>query len=548
MHPLLNTPLHSSAVSVLFCTMLTLLYNSSLWTLIFTETHSQSLFFLSFFVFLVSAFNLLLACICFKWIQKPVLISIILVSAVVSYFMHDYGVVFDKNMIQNIVETDSHEALDLINISMLLHLALYGILPALIISRIRISYARPMQQLKRQILMATLSVITLVAAVLPFYKTYSSLFRNHREVRHLLVPSNVLYYGARYLSGAYNESRQPLVHIGLDAKRETIWDAQQKPVITILVVGETARAANFALNGYPRDTNPELQQQNIINFNQVTSCGTSTAVSLPCMFSDWNRSNYNGDHVQSRENVLDVIKRAGIDVVWRDNNSGCKGVCERINKQGTSGPETTITCLESECFDEMLLDNLDSYLAKNNGDTLIVLHQKGSHGPAYDKRYPDEFSIFKPTCKTGDLQRCSRQEIINAYDNSIRYTDYFLSKVINYLKAHEKRYTTAMLYVSDHGESLGEHNVFLHGLPYFLAPDEQKHVPMIIWLSPDYQAQFHISKKCLDDKSSQSFSHDNIYHSLLGLMAVNTDNYAQDMDIISPCQTSDQPLKTIAKR
>ena len=548
MHPLLNTPLHSSAVSVLFCTMLTLLYNSSLWTLIFTETHSQSLFFLSFFVFLVSAFNLLLACICFKWIQKPVLISIILVSAVVSYFMHDYGVVFDKNMIQNIVETDSHEALDLINISMLLHLALYGILPALIISRIRISYARPMQQLKRQILMATLSVITLVAAVLPFYKTYSSLFRNHREVRHLLVPSNVLYYGARYLSGAYNESRQPLVHIGLDAKRETIWDAQQKPVITILVVGETARAANFALNGYPRDTNPELQQQNIINFNQVTSCGTSTAVSLPCMFSDWNRSNYNGDHVQSRENVLDVIKRAGIDVVWRDNNSGCKGVCERINKQGTSGPETTITCLESECFDEMLLDNLDSYLAKNNGDTLIVLHQKGSHGPAYDKRYPDEFSIFKPTCKTGDLQRCSRQEIINAYDNSIRYTDYFLSKVINYLKAHEKRYTTAMLYVSDHGESLGEHNVFLHGLPYFLAPDEQKHVPMIIWLSPDYQAQFHISKKCLDDKSSQSFSHDNIYHSLLGLMAVSTGNYAQDMDIISPCQTSDQPLKTIAKR
>ena len=548
MHPLLNTPLHSSAVSVLFCTMLTLLYNSSLWTLIFTETHSQSLFFLSFFVFLVSAFNLLLACICFKWIQKPVLISIILVSAVVSYFMHDYGVVFDKNMIQNIVETDSQEALDLINISMLLHLALYGILPALIISRIRISYARPMQQLKRQILMATLSVITLVAAVLPFYKTYSSLFRNHREVRHLLVPSNVLYYGARYLSGAYNESRQPLVHIGLDAKRETIWDAQQKPVITILVVGETARAANFALNGYPRDTNPELQQQNIINFNQVTSCGTSTAVSLPCMFSDWNRSNYNGDHVQSRENVLDVIKRAGIDVVWRDNNSGCKGVCERINKQGTSGPETTITCLESECFDEMLLDNLDSYLAKNNGDTLIVLHQKGSHGPAYDKRYPDEFSIFKPACKTGDLQRCSRQEIINAYDNSIRYTDYFLSKVINYLKAHEKRYTTAMLYVSDHGESLGEHNVFLHGLPYFLAPDEQKHVPMIIWLSPDYQAQFHISKKCLDDKSSQSFSHDNIYHSLLGLMAVSTGNYAQDMDIISPCQTSDQPLKTIAKR
>jgi lipid A ethanolaminephosphotransferase len=548
MHPLLKTPLHSSAVSLLFCIILTLLYNSSLWTLIFTETLPQSLFFLSFFVFVVSAFNLLLACICFKWIQKPVLISIILVSAGISYFMQNYGVVFDKNMIQNIVETDSHEALDLINASMLIHLALYGIIPALIISRIRISYARPMQQLKRQALVATLSVITLVAAVLPFYKTYSSLFRNHREVRHLLVPSNALYYGARYLSGAYNESKQPLVSIGLDAKKEPIWDAQQKPGITIVVVGETARAANFALNGYPRDTNPQLQQQDIINFSQVASCGTSTAVSLPCMFSDRNRANYNGDRARSRENVLDVIERAGIDVVWRDNNSGCKGVCDRINKQGTSGPENTITCLESECFDDMLLDNLDQYLAKNNGDTLIVLHQKGSHGPAYDKRYPDEFSVFQPACKTGDLQRCSRQEIINAYDNSIRYTDHFLSKVIDYLKARQQTYTTAMLYVSDHGESLGEGNVFLHGLPYFLAPDEQKHVPMIMWLSEDYQTQFHVSKQCLADKASQSLSHDNLYHSLLGLMAVDTDNYTPNMDIISQCQTAGQPLNVIAKR
>jgi lipid A ethanolaminephosphotransferase len=155
----------------------------------------------------------------------------------------------------------------------------------------------------------------------------------------------------------------------------------------------------------------------------------------------------------------------------------------------------------------------------------------GSHGPAYYKRYPQAFEIFTPTCQTNQLNECSDEQINNAYDNTIVYADYFLSRVIELLKNNAEDLDTAMFYISDHGESLGENGVYLHGMPYFMAPIEQVHVPAIMWFDKSFAGQVNMA--VLEMAANESFSHDNLFHTLLGLMRVETEVYDQSLDIMA---------------
>jgi lipid A ethanolaminephosphotransferase len=532
--------IHRTTLTLLSATTLTLFYNDALWSLIlktpFDNVLDQLLFDGSFFLFIFLIFNILLTLISVSYIQKPIIVLIILSATGCNFFASHYGIMFDRSMMQNLMETDSAEVVELVNFHFLINLLFFGAIPATLITLIRIKPTSISTGLKHKLINILLSVLLLTAVILLAYKDFSSVFRTHREIRNLIIPTSYLYYGSRYLSGAYDLNSRSLQTIGLDASSGPLLNSATKKVVTVVVVGETARAMNFSLNHYGRETNPELSKENIINFSQTYSCGTNTAVSVPCMFSDIPRNKFDNATAQSRENVLDVLSHAGINVLWRDNNSGCKGVCERIHQQNQKEYRLEADCNAGECFDEMMLNNLSLYLNNTDENTMIVLHQHGSHGPSYAHRYPKKYEQFTPVCEGSDLQSCSQQQVINAYDNTILYTDHFLAKVINFLKQHNDQYITAMLYVSDHGESLGESNLYLHGLPYFIAPEEQTHVPLILWLSEAYKAQFNINNECLSKQASSKLSHDNLFHSILGFMDIQTTSKNKALDIFSKCR------------
>lgn len=310
-------------------------------------------------------------------------------------------------------------------------------------------------------------------------------------------------------------------------------EEQAEKKLVILVVGEAARADHFSLDGYRRETNPLLQKEDIVNLSNVFSCGTSTAYSVPCMFSVFSRSEFNSTKGKTTENLLDVLDHTGmIDILWRDNNSDSKGVALRVPYEDYRGAEKNTLCEEGECRDEGMLIGLDQYITQHEGrDILIILHQMGNHGPAYYKRYPRQFAQFSPACQTHQLEDCRQEEIINAYDNALLYTDYFLVKVIEFLKEYESSRDTAMFYFSDHGESLGEKGVYLHGLPYMIAPEAQIHIGALLWLGE--QTRKDINLDLLQRKKDKELSHDNLFHTLLGLFEVRTVLYKKGLDILS---------------
>jgi lipid A ethanolaminephosphotransferase len=305
------------------------------------------------------------------------------------------------------------------------------------------------------------------------------------------------------------------------------------------VLGETGRSGNFGLNGYARDTTPNLARLQPVSFGNAWSCGTSTAASVPCMFSPFGREAFLGRRNDS-ENLLDVLRHAGLAVLWIDNQpGGCKGVCDRVPTVNTSGLNDPALCPKGECRDEILLGGLDQRLAalpteQRARGVVLVLHQMGSHGPAYADRTPAAFKRFLPECTSSHLPDCSGEQLRNAYDNTIAYTDHVLASTIHWLQQRHD-YDTALLYVADHGESLGENNLYLHGLPYALAPDVQKHVPWITWLSSGFEQHAGIATQCLRARAQERITHDHLFHSVLGLMQVGTSAYRPALDAYARC-------------
>ncbi len=466
---------------------------------------------------------------------KAILAALVLVSASASYFIGSYGIVIDSSMLTNVMQTDTHEAFELLSWRMAGWLAVFGVLPALLIARVRLAVGGWKRELGYKLGSIAVALAGIGAIAFSLYQPYASLLRNHREVRLMLTPSNVLGAVHGY---AREQFKTPvkLQVVGADAHRVAPAGGSAKPKVTLLVVGETARAANFSLNGYARATNPELAKQDVISFANVSSCGTATAVSVPCMFLDVGKDGYKDAYAKSREGLLDVLQRAGVAVLWRDNNSGCKGACDRVPNEDLAHLKLPEVCRSDECYDEVLLSGLQDYLAKLDRDAVVVLHMKGSHGPAYYKRYPEAFGKFAPVCSDNQLDRCAPETIVNAYDNTLLYTDHVLSQAIELLKHNAERVDGALLYMSDHGESLGENGIYLHGLPYGMAPSEQTHIPMVLWLSQGLQQREQMPQGCLEQQRDAALSHDNLFHSVLGLMDVRTSAYRPELDLFRQCR------------
>ena len=522
-----------------------LAFNSTLWGHILKIVKPQNLtdwlFLASFFVFQAATYFFVLRVFSFPFVLKPVAAILIIVAAATAHFMAEYGAVIDLNMIRNILQTDPAEARDLINWGTIVHVLGYGILPALAVILAPIAWPAWKPLLRANVAGAAGALALVGGSVALFSGAYFSILREQHEVELSFTPANVVMAVGKLAIRTMREYSGPIASLGVDAHIELAASPPARPRVTVVVVGETARAANFSLLGYARETNPELKKiADLVPFPQVSSCGTDTAHSVPCMFSGLTREKYTRAAFQRRENLLDVVKHAGLDVTWIENQGGCKGVCARV-------PTVTLTkltdprfCVDGECHDEILLDGLEQRIAAMSKGGVLVLHMMGSHGPAYYKRVPRQFARFQPTCQTSQFSKCTTEEIVNSYDNTILYTDHVLARLVDVLrKSSQSGFDTMMLYVSDHGESLGENGVYLHAMPYFIAPREQRHVPMVMWLSPGAEQSLAMKENCLRDLALDGqFSHDNLFHTVLGVHDIRTSVYDADLDMFRHCRSS----------
>ena len=522
---------------VIISIFFTLFYNFSFFTNVINTYPLEGLnivHFLSVVILLISLIIFLFTLFSSKYTTKPLLIIALVVSSFAAYFMDTYHVVIDESMIRNSLQTNLSESSDLFSLKLVLYVFLLGVLPSYFVYKTHIEYKSFSKELLAKLKTIGLSLIIALIILFSFSKFYTSFLREHKPLRYHVNPIYWIYSIGNYINKSVNSGPIIVKQIGLDAKiKENSQNEVNKTKIIVMVLGEAARADRFSLNGYEKETNPLLKKEEIYNFTNMYSCGTSTAESVPCMFSIFNRGDYDYKKGITTENVVDVLKHTNkVNVLWRDNNSDSKGVALRVDFEDYRTSKTNTICEDGECRDVGMIVGLDEYIKSHQGqDILIVLHQMGNHGPAYYKRYPKEFEKFTPVCQTNQLEKCTQEEVSNAYDNAILYTDYFLSEVINFLKPYSKDYETAMFYMSDHGESLGENGLYLHGLPYFMAPDEQKHIGSLMWFG-DGDIKKEIDLQKLNTYKDKAFSQDNLFHTLLGLFEVETEVYKKDMDIL----------------
>lgn len=520
-----------------------LLYNEEFWqrtaSVMWQPSWQGVLFLTSLAVFTVALQSILLMLTPSRMALRTFASLLFVIAAIGSYFVSAYGAVLNKDMLRNVAQTDPAEVGGLMSPALILYVLVLGVVPAMLVWRVNLPTISWKARLKQRAVFIVAALLASLAGVFVASSNYAVFFRQHKPIRYALVPlmpvASAVSLGAETWKG---ERGSPLLDQGGAVTRTAA--SGGKPLVLFIVVGETARGANFQLGGYERATNPQLSTiENLVYFDNTASCATSTAVSLPCLFSQFPRATFDVKEADNYTNVLDSMVKGGFQVEWRDNNSGCKGVCARIPAVEYKAPQSNNElCPNSYCYDEIMLTDLADKLRSVRKDTAIVFHQVGSHGPAYAERYPLRFEIFKPVCNSNRLQSCTRQEIVNAYDNSIAYTDFVLARQIELLRAAEDRLDSLLIYVSDHGESLGEKNIYLHGMPYAFAPVTQKQVPLLMWTSKGYRERTGLNMQCLRKAASEYFSHDNIYHTVLGAAQLRNAQYDPTLDMLKGCRST----------
>ena len=472
---------------------------------------------LTLFVLVVFASSLFLAIIALvaQRLVKPICMLIVCGNAVALYFAETYQVILDRTMMGNVFNTNLQEATELFHPKLLVYIFVYAVLPCLLLSGIHI---RKVQFHKRFIY---LFIVLFLGSGWSFAnaKTWLWFDKNASKLGGMIMPWSYVSNSIRW----YNEN-----HWRTSRQATLLPDAQfNEPgkTIVILVIGESARAQNFSLYGYRRPTNPRLANAGAFALPEATACSTYTTASLVCMLSHLGS---NSSLMTLFEPLPSYLQRQGVNVIWRSNNWGEPLLKVNLYQHAD---DIRSTCPDENCnYDELLLHGLDQYLQASTQDkTFVVLHQHGSHGPSYFKNYPSKFEAFKPVCGSVDLQKCTNEELVNAYDNTVLYTDYLLYQIIELLKTFHQR--TVMLYVSDHGESLGEYGLYLHGTPYLIAPDVQKKVPFIVWMSDEFKRQKGIDNE--DIGKRLNYSHDNIFHSVMGALGMRSDAYNKQLDIFN---------------
>lgn len=508
---------------------ITFVYNLKFFKILYENIGFSSFasiyFFFAIIIAIIFAISILLLILGQQYVLKPLAIFLIILSSILSFYNHQYGVTVDEQMIINTLQTDLKEALDLMSVGFFIHIFFLGFIPSTIIYFVEIEYGSFKKDfiLRLSFIVVAILIITIITFV--NFKQVSFITRQNNNLNQHITPLYTLTSTYR-LAKLSLQAESKFTKLGEDAKLLK----HNKKIIGIMVVGETARADRFSLNGYSKETNAYLKDKGVFSFKNTISCGTATAYSVPCMFFLNGEKNYTQSKAKNQSNVLDVLSFAGVKTIWVNNNSSCKNVCTRIetlNIITSSGGEDKNTIL-----DEKLLDTTNQILKNNKGDILIVLHTMGSHGPRYYKRFPQKFAKFKPFCNNDTPQNCSKEELSNAFDNTIVYTDYVLSRLIDILK-DKKEYDTFLFYASDHGESLGENGIYLHGLPKKIAPKEQTNFAMILWLSDQIVKNQNINLSKIKNMANKELNHDYLPHTLLNLFKVQSSVYKKDLSLVN---------------
>lgn len=483
------------------------------------------------------AFTMLFLELLGPWrLQKPVGALLILIAAASHYFERSFGVLIDREMIRNVYETTVTESRHLVTWDTIFQIGVTGVLPAALVFWPKVRRRSVWHQLWRWPLGVVMSFALLAGSLFMDYRSFSAVLRERHDLTAAYQPGSTISSVIRFAKEEWFTTEPVVRALGRDAQPGAALAAADRPVLLVVFVGETARAQNFGLNGYARDTTPGLRERGVINFSNASACGTSTAVSLPCMFSRLPQAHYSRSAFLNEENLLDVLGHAGFAVEWVDNNTGDQRIAARTGWARVDETLAPDACV-GECTDEVYLPLIEDRLATITQNTVLVLHMIGSHGPAYYLRYPPERAQFRPACQTSQFSDCTVDEITNAYDNTILETDFVLSRAIDLLAASD-RVLPAMIYMSDHGESLGEDGLYLHAAPLFMAPEVQTRVPFVIWLDDRFRQAMSLEQACLFDAATGPVGHDNLFHSVLGLLDVTTSARDSGLDLTQGCRTT----------
>jgi lipid A ethanolaminephosphotransferase len=517
------------AYSYIFSFITVFVYNFLLYNQIYKSTGSiigSVIAFICIFLVLQMVFRL------FFWSKTTKAISLFLIffNTVVLYFMFIYNTAIDYVMLLNIIHTDANEAKALLNIKMLFFVIVFFIIPTVCVINTNIQYSDIKSEIKNIAKNIGINILILSIIIAPIGKIADDFYRKEKHLRYYLIPTN--YVGAIVsFFKRVDFSTKKKVTIADDIKISKYWNNDKHNLI-IYIVGESARAANFSLAGYERNTNEPLTPylNDLTYFNNFYACGTSTAISVPCALSHYSQKTFKPGSELYTENLTNIMEKVGYKTLWRENNTGCQNTCNRV--------EVEKRCKKKHCHDEILIEAIEEKLNKISKDTFLVLHQRGSHGPDYYNMYPKEFEKYKPVCKQNILNKCDKKELVNAYDNTILYTSYFLAETIKKIEALSDQYNVMMVYASDHGESLGEDDIYLHSAVYKFAPKEQINIPAIIYIPQSTQKDLSINISCLKNIKDKHLSHDNIFHTILGFAGAKTSIYEEELDILSQCKTN----------
>ncbi len=485
-----------------------LFFHFPFFKFVFNNVDHKSLNGINIFVSLIilmlvaNAFAFLLICFLSRFVGKFLLVVFFIINAIAVYFVNTYGVIIDESMIGNVLNTNYAESSGFFSIKLLLYIILLGVIPGIYIIKAKIITV----PLKRFLIIISGCLLFMLAVAFANASNWLWIDKNSKTLGGLAMPWSYTVNLSLFYVHKHQENEKEIL-----LPDATIKDNQKS--VVVLVIGESARSQNFSLYGYSKNTNPLLSKTpGVFHFN-ATSCATYTTAGVKCILEHKNTG-------ELYEILPNYLYRNGVEVIWRTTNWGEPPVHIKnyLNREALMK-----NCKGEGCnYDEVLLNNLKEQIAASTKNKiLIILHTSISHGPEYSKKYPPQFETFKPVCNSVELANCSHTELVNAYDNTIGYTDYILSNVIEDLK-QLKEYKSAMIFVSDHGESLGEKNLYMHGLPMSLAPKEQYDIPFIVWTSGNSLKQL---------KPANTLSQNHVFHSVLNFLGIQSPIYNEELNI-----------------
>ena len=430
-----------------------------------------------------------------KWITAFTLIG----DAIMLYFVNTYDVLVTDSMMGNVFNTRYSEASGYFSLSAVLYVVFLGILPATLLILQQIDY----KSLKRFGINTGIALATMVAMVAININNFTWIDRHATKLGSLLMPWSYTVNSVRYYNAERKRNQKEIL-----LPDATITNSRKE--VVVIIIGESARSQNFSLYGYDKKTNPLLENQAVTAL-AAKSAATYTTAGVKAIL----------DHKPTDklyEILPNYLYRAGVDVIWRTANWGEPPV--HIEKYQKVADLKAAYPDADDGYDGILTVGLKEVVESSTADkVLIVLHTSTSHGPTYYSKYPSEFEHFTPVCTTVEMAKAVPEELINAYDNTILYTDYLVNEVIESMKSLTD-YRSCVMFISDHGESLGENNLYMHGVPMAMAPKEQVEIPFIVWTSDSSKI------KAIDEAGQY-----HVFHSTMDFLSIDSPVYDSQMSI-----------------